>query len=116
MSPKLRNICRRIARTKGSGDRHKRARLWQAIRILRDFTTGDLMAVAEQDNRKAVLTWLAQLRRAGYLHVQRDMGHRNENRYRLIRNTGPVCPSLVHRGRALYDHNTDQEYPVRDEH
>ncbi|MDC8012263.1 hypothetical protein [Tahibacter soli] len=91
----------------------KRTRVWNAMRILRDFTVGDLLAVCELTNRQSLLTFCSQLRRAGYLLQRRGDEPRHEQaRYRLIRNSGPACPALVRKGTALFDPNTETEHPL----
>lgn len=110
------SVSRRIARTKATnGQGHKRGRLWQAMRILRTFTVFDLQAVAEIDSKRSVLTFLSQLRRTGFIRATYGDGARHEpTRFVLVRNSGPTCPGLIRRGSAIYDHNTDLEYPIHD--
>lgn len=112
MTPKLRNTCRRIAHTKG--DRHKRAKVWQAMRILREFTCDEVGAVCELENVRSIRTFACLLARAGYLHVM--CAHRAKpRRYRLVRNTGPKTPHVIRAATecaAVYDPNTDQEYSL----
>lgn len=107
-----RSIPARIARTKAaSGTPHRRELLWRAIRILRRFTTHELMAVAEQDNKRSVLQYLRQLRRAGFLRAQYGNAGRHEaTSFVLIRNSGPKTPAVLQQGAVVYDPNTEQEY------
>lgn len=112
MTPKLRNTCRRKAAGKGADG--KRAKLWQAMRILRTFTTFELQAVTESEQRHAARTFVAQLLRAGFIAA--PPGNRGSHaplRYKLIRDTGPAAPWLIHCGAAMYDPNTDTEYPIQ---
>lgn len=96
---------------------NKRVKMWDAMRILRVFTAPDILAVCELTNRRSALTFIGQLRRAGYVaNVGGNVGLHEHRRYRLVRNTGPIAPSLIGRGRAIYDHNTDKEYPLERSH
>ena len=111
MVPKTRNTCRRVRVTKGPA--HKRSRLWQAMRILRAFTVRDLQAVAEIQSYRSVWQYVRQLQRAGYIVKQAgSRGHHEEFTLRLVRDSGPICPSVCYRGTVVYDHNTDKEYPL----
>lgn len=114
MPPVSRYTVRRIAATKGP--RARRSKLWDAIRILRHFTVGELMAVTEQEPEKkhSVLTYLSQLRRAGYLRARYGSTRRGEPaQFTLIRNTGPEAPGTVNRGTAMWDWNNETEYPIK---
>lgn len=113
MTPKRRNATRRIHVGKGKDGSHKRGKLWQAIRILRTFTTHELQAVTELENRASAVTFCGQLRRAGFLTVQRgNEGRHQPVRYHLVRDSGPLVPSLCHGGADMYDPNEDKEYPI----
>lgn len=112
--PHGRYRARKIQATKGPDAR--RVKLWHAIRILRQFTVGDLMAVAEQETEKkhSVLTYLSQLRRAGYLRARYGSTRRGEPaHFHLIRDTGPKPPGMVNRGAAMWDWNNETEYPIK---
>lgn len=101
----------RIVQTKGA--EHRRGALWRALRILRRFTVFELMAVAEQDNKHSVLTFLGQLRKAGFLRAQAgNRGRHEPTTFFLIRDPGPACPAVLKRGMVVYDRNTDTEYPI----
>lgn len=114
MSPKTRNFAARIARTKAGAGTHVRGQLWYAMRVLHNFTQADLQAVAEVDKRRSVTVFLLLLRRAGYLRVRAGHHGRHEpHHYTLIRDSGPKCPALVNRGKAIYDHNTDTTYALK---
>lgn len=106
-----RSIGARVARTKG--DRHMRGKLWRALRILRNTTACELMAVAEQDNKKSVQRFLQILARAGFVRARHgNRGRHEPTTYVLVRNSGPACPSVLQRGAVVYDHNTEQEYRI----
>ncbi len=104
-------VSRQIAKTKGAN--HLRGRLWYAMRVLRTFTASDLMAVAEIEKRHSVLTFLSLLRRSGYLSATYGNRGRHElTSFRLVRNSGPKCPSTLRNGTVMWDHNTETEYPI----
>lgn len=107
MSPIQKKMCSRIARNKG--DQHKRAKLWQAMRILREFTCEDVAGVCEQGVR-SIRQYVCLLSLAGYVHIQNP--DNKPHRYRLVRNSGPKVPHVVKRHTAIYDPNTDQEYSL----
>ena len=86
-----------------------RDRAWQSMRILRQFTSADLVATAEigTDNARC---YIRGLRRAGYLIVTRKKqeGKKSGHEvYRLVRNTGPKAPRLQSDGNT-YDPNTHE--------
>lgn len=87
-----------------------RTRLWRAMRILRDFTIGDIVAVCEMTSRASVTTFFFELRRAGYL--LKRTSPRRPSRFRLLRDTGPNCPVFVRCRHAMWDPNNAQEYPL----
>ncbi len=110
--PKTANYTQRLLRGKRE---HKRARIWQAMRIMRSFTLADLVATCEypQEHKRSIGVFVSALRRAGYLTVQRrNIGKHEAPVFRLVRNSGPHCPSIVHRGATVLDHNDGTEYPV----
>lgn len=116
MAPVTRYVVRRIVATKGS--RHRAAKAWQAMRILRHFTADDLLAVCEFEKRQrqSLLTFLGYLRRAGYLRAHYGNPGRHEvTRYTLIRNSGPFPPAIVRNRTSVWDWNTETEYPLTGE-
>lgn len=105
MSPKQRYYTLRKQRA-CSG---KRLRLWQAMRIMREFSTPDLAATCELENHDSALAYISALRRAGYVRTRQSQ-RRQPAIHTLIRNSGPHCPAIVRRGTAVWDPNTDTEY------
>lgn len=91
----------------------KRGNLWRAMRMLRRFTAGDLCAVCETDRHKAVLVFLSQLRRTGFVAIahQGNQAYHEPNTFRLVRDTGPRPPAVLARRRSMFDPNTETEYP-----
>jgi hypothetical protein len=88
------------------------ARLWAAMRILRQFSAPELAAICEMAHINTARSYLSRLCGAGFLRVV-DAPHRRAGTcwtYRLIRNTGPVAPSQSGRRHVLIDHNTNTEY------
>lgn len=114
MARSTRSLPARIARTKATnGTAHRRELLWRAIRILRSFTTLELMAVAEQENKRSVLQYLRQLRLAGFLRANYgNPGLHQPTAFVLIRNPGPLTPAVLQKGAVVYDPNTEQEYRI----
>jgi len=114
MPPITRYAVKRIAATKG--DRHRATKAWRAMRILRNFTANELLAVCELEakQRHSLLTFLSHLRRAGYLRVRYgNKGRHEENHYTLIRDSGPLPPAIVNKRTAVWDWNTETEYPLK---
>lgn len=110
MTPKLRNYTQRLQRGKRE---HKRARIWSAMRILRSFTLADLQATCELKNKDSAGTFVAALRRAGFVAARRgNCGRHEPVQFRLVRDSGPHCPSIVHGGKTVWDPNTDTDYPI----
>lgn len=91
-------------------------RLWTAMRIMREFSTTDLQAAAEVPSRATACEYLAYLRRAGFIRSHRpsrSIGYGTLPMvHALIRNTGPKPPAIVRLAAAVWDPNTDQEYPI----
>lgn len=88
-----------------------RARLWQAMRMLRSFTQGDLVATAEA-SANHVCKYLSALVRAEYLRVvqpRRSGVAGGEAHYRLLRDTGPLAPRIGKSG--LLDPNLTPARP-----
>ncbi len=90
------------------------AKRWYAMRVLRSFTVGDVLAVTETDNRSTTIGYLNKLTRAGFLAAKRgNRGAREETTYRLVRNSGPQCPAIIRHGKAVWDFNLNKEFPIQ---
>ncbi|WP_018169123.1 hypothetical protein [Thioalkalivibrio sp. ALMg9] len=93
--------------------RSARARIWQSIRVLRQFDLATLAATAEAQYHN-VSCYVRALRRVGV--VRRHCGHRPGvpgagGRYALIRDLGPYAPRTQMHG-GVYDANAHQTlYP-----
>jgi hypothetical protein len=112
MTPKLRNATRRHA---AAPTKQSRQKVWQAMRIMRSFTAADLCATCEVENRKSVLTFLNQLLRAEYVaRTEGNRGRHEHTRWRLVKNTGPHRPSVINKGKTLWDQNTNEEIELGD--
>lgn len=109
--PITRNAARRRQTGKAARGDHRSGKLWYAIRVLRKFPASELCAVAEIDNKPFVLAFLNKLRHAGYLRNVQNRKN-EEATWILIRNTGPLCPSLLQRCTVVWDHNEDRAYLV----
>jgi len=85
-------------------------RAWQAMRILREFTTPDVVATAEC-NRSMLSAYMKALQRTGYLvvtHSKATLVHRPIG-WRLVRDTGPLRPH-VQTDRIVWDRNLGREF------
>lgn len=95
------------------GSSQSRANAWKAMRILRTFGVGEVVATAGIGKANAQ-RYVRQLELAGYLTRVRDQvrgevgGHII---YRLVRDTGPHAPIAWLKG-GCYDPNTRQAYGV----
>lgn len=87
-----------------------RGRVWQGVRILRQFSRDELTAVAEA-SRNTVRVYLCALVKAGIL--RRRGGH-----YQMVRDLGPKPPQLCFRSAGksgltgLYDPNEERRYEL----
>lgn len=87
-----------------------RGKAWQAMRILRVFTLPQLQAVCEMKRDNAIV-FVHRLRRAGYLTTRSPSSRGTPGvcaMYRLVRDSGPLCPILWNDGR-VFDRNL--QYP-----
>lgn len=111
MAPPLtRHAARRRSLNKAALHDYRCGKLWYAARVLRRFTTSDLIAVADYENRKSAQAWLNKMRHAGYF---RSVPNGNEEAvWVLLRDSGPQCPAIVRNRTAVWDHNTEKEYPI----
>ncbi len=110
MSPKQINAARRQCASRLAGIGHKRGALWQALRILREFTCTELLAVTEQTNLQSARTYIGQLAKAGYILRINSPSGKLPRRYRLVRNTGPLAPHLMKDRTVFFDPNTKEEF------
>ena len=96
--------------------RSSRARIWQAMRVLRRFDAPTLAATADVI-LPTVDGYLYPLARAGYLRRLRPrryhqpLGH---SQWVLVRDSGPQNPRLTHRGSQVYDPNTGAVIALRE--
>lgn len=87
-----------------------RKRLWNAMKILKEFNWFELSAAAETDGIKIkeldVRDYLKHLKKAGYIRVVVQATHTSPARYRFIAayNTGPL-PPMVQRVKQVFDPN-----------
>jgi len=111
MTPKARYFTLRQQRAAAGGPRH---RMWQAMRIMREFATPELVAACELGGNGSALAYISALRRAGFVRTRQP--HRGRHQpaiHTLIRNSGPQPPAIVHSGATVWDPNTDTEYSIR---
>jgi hypothetical protein len=83
-------------------------RVWLSMRVLRQFTRGDLIATAEA-GQTAVERYVRVLRDAGYVRLvaERVSGRPgSSDRLALVRDSGPLAPIPRKKGGGAYDPNT----------
>lgn len=74
------------------GEAKSRRELWQALRIKRQATTGDLRTITGRP-KNSLQVDLRHLRRTGYI----ERVGRVDAVWRLVRDTGPKPPSFLYR-------------------
>lgn len=111
MNNRMRNQTLRQCATRRRNGQHQAYKTWNAMRMLRHFTVGELTAVVATSTQHSVANYASALSSAGFLRMRRTAD--GPALYQLVRNTGPVAPSIVDRRRAVYDHNTDTTYPLK---
>jgi hypothetical protein len=101
------------ARVRNSAGTAKRAKAWQAMRILRRFTLPQVEMSAEIGESN-LQRFVRALTRSGFLRLDRARRPgipASCNVYRLVRDTGPKAPILGNDG-FVYDENTRTLYPT----
>lgn len=90
--------------------------MWRAMKVRRSFDAAQVAADATQGDITCTLgtakSYLQQLKRAGYLAVERESVPGRLARYRLIRDTGPLPPAVT-RAKVVFDRNTGELMPVQ---
>lgn len=89
-----------------------RARIWQAVRVMRRFKVADIEMATELKNG-AIGLFLRTLARAGYLQVVFKARGLRPTVYQLVRDSGPLPPMRRTDGSGMWDQNTQQLYPLR---
>jgi predicted transcriptional regulator len=104
-------VAPRVGRDESKAERgRKLALIWRTMRALKRFTTDELAAVASENAEQVEISvetcrqHLGALVRAGYVRAKRAPGG-NHKIYELVRNTGPLPPTLSH---AVFDRNLGQ--------
>lgn len=88
-----------------------RQRIWLSMRVLRQFTTADLVITAQVVIRNAQ-QYVAGLKTAGYLReLPNTHGRAVHRRYQLIKNTGPNAPRVTEEG--VTDTNTWEAFDLQ---
>lgn len=89
-------------------------RAWQAMRILRTFSTPDILATAEC-NRSSFTRYLKGLEATGYVRVTRQYKARWHvpKAWFLVRDSGPLRPHLQSDG-IVWDRNLGVEFHPRE--
>jgi hypothetical protein len=90
--------------------------MWRAMKVRRSFDAAQVAADATQGDITCTLgtakSYLQQLKRAGYLAVERESVPGRLARYRLVRDTGPLPPAVT-RAKVVFDRNTGELMPVQ---
>lgn len=92
-------------------------RVWQSMRIMRRFTSADLMTTSEA-GETAVQKYVRALAAAGYLRlVQARVSGRPGSRdvWLLLRDSGPLAPIRRRDGTGVFDSNTHQVWNLKGE-
>ena len=89
-----------------------RAKLWQALRIMRTCGMAELCATCEL-KPGTVRAYIEPLVRTGFIRSSRA-GPQRIASYTLARDTGPHAPRLWPTKRAVYDCNTRQTHEYRE--
>jgi hypothetical protein len=101
------------------GGRTQNAKVWNAMRMLRAFTAGDLMAVCEiaadtgpRGKVPGTLRRMLSVFKASGFLAMTHKGGTIPAVYRVIRNTGPLCPIYMKKLRVVFDPNTQGEHSL----
>ncbi|MEN2979964.1 hypothetical protein P7L78_09090 [Tistrella bauzanensis] len=90
-------------------------RLWQSMRIRKRFTIDGLLddALRPSDHKPArlAMTYIRPLVRAGYLVEMPRPPTGGDRIWRLIRDTGPLAPTVRTKVRIVHDNNTGEDFP-----
>ena len=89
-------------------------RVWQAMRVLRRFSTAELMMTTDA-SESAVMKYVRALARAGYLQCAKPRcsgraGSRDV--WQLTRDSGPLAPIRRWDGSGVYDRNAGVAWPL----
>lgn len=106
-----------MARTHGALSTHTAARkqqqLWQAMRVMRRFTTLDLLTTCEGVSIDLVWRFVRPLHWAGYLYLEQPrVSGRPGSRdlWALVRDSGPLAPIVYRYERGVADQNTGERW------
>lgn len=85
---------------------------WQSMRVMRRFTSADLLVTCPGIGESGLHKYLRALRLAGFLRLARPrVSGRAGSRdlWELVLDTGPLCPIKRWHG-GMYDRNTEQAH------
>lgn len=91
-----------------------RQKAWSYMRRNQNFRIGDILAILELSEGSLKLL-VRQLHQTGYLMqvgISRDF---RERQYRLVRNSGVICPVVVEK-KKLWDKNLNIYFPLGGNH
>ncbi len=101
-----------MPRTKGARTENRdvqpegRTKIWGAMRFLKTFTLEEIEQTTGCSYPN-VRRYMKRLERAGYVRVAKVA---TGNRYRLIRNTGPLAPIPQFEAESVFDPNSRETY------
>ena len=93
--------------TQGQG----RAKVWQAMRILKEFSIEELrLATGNTCTYQTIKDYAMRLQRAGYLRATQPRASGRGGRYRLLpgMNPGPAAPMIQRRAKRVFDPNLER--------
>ena len=82
-----------------------RQKAWDYMRRNRCFRIGDILVVLEI-SEGSLKSLVRQLSQAQYLVKSKSVQKFKDKEFRLVKNTGVVCPSVITGTKFLYDSNT----------
>ncbi len=97
----VRKSHRKPAHLEMAGGKPKRQRIWEAIRLLKEFTLIDAAAKADVDI-DTTKTYLQSLERGGFTDdISGHRGGHDEKRWQLARDIGMEAPRLTKEGKPV---------------
>ncbi len=88
----------------------KRQQAWEYMRRNRNFRVGDILLILDISEQMLGLM-LRQLMQAGYLKKIKSERTFRDKQFKLLKNTGVICPVFMQGRKQLYDKNTDEFLP-----
>ncbi len=93
----------------------KRQRAWEYMRRNRVFRVGDVLLVLEMSENSLQML-LRQLVQAKYIKMVEHKRAFIDKKYKLVKNTGVVCPAMINNEKALWDVNIGEKVFIGKHH